>query len=233
MRLQLRSIVAAVAMICGIAAGQNACAVDILTPAGLNPGDTFRFIFVSTSSIGYSNNNFSGIDATLASDASGYTYNGQSISWSAIVSQTGINARDRVGGFNTNVPVYLVTGDKVANDLTTSGNGLWSGSLLRAVNAGIAGNTINNNMITGTNASGTVGFPMGASAATYGVSSNSGGGWLNSGYSAHGSGGPFRVYGISSNLTAVAVPEPSTYALATIATGVMAFVARRRKAKRA
>jgi hypothetical protein len=34
-------------------------------------------------------------------------------------------------------------------------------------------------------------------------------------------------------ITAVAVPEPSTYALAAIATGVMAAVARRRKAARA
>jgi hypothetical protein len=31
----------------------------------------------------------------------------------------------------------------------------------------------------------------------------------------------------------VAVPEPSTYALAAIATGVMAAIARRRKARRA
>jgi hypothetical protein len=31
----------------------------------------------------------------------------------------------------------------------------------------------------------------------------------------------------------VTVPEPSTYALATIATGVMAYLARRRKARTA
>jgi hypothetical protein len=228
----LPSLVAAVAVVCSLAAGQQARAADILTPAGLNTGDTFRFIFVSTSSVSIFNTNFPSIDATLASNASGYTYNGQSISWSAIVSSSGINARDRVGGFNTNVPVYLVTGDKVANDLTTSGNGLWSGSLLRAVNVGIAGNTINNNMATGTTASGTVGSSMGASVPTYGVSSSSGGGWLNSGNSVFGSGGPFRVYGISSDLT-VAVPEPSTYALGAIATGVMAAVARRRKARKA
>jgi hypothetical protein len=230
MRLQLRLLVAAVAMICGIAAGQNARAVDILTPAGLNPGDTFRFIFVSSSSVGSNNTNFSSIDATLASDASGYTYSGQSISWSAIVSKVGTNARDRVGGFNTNVPVYLVTGDKVANNLTTSGNGLWSGSLLRAVNVGIAGNTINGSIITGTFASGTVGAGLGSTGPTIGVSSSSGGTWLDNGPTF---GGSFRVYGISSNLTAVAVPEPSTYALGAIATGVMAWVARRRKARRA
>jgi len=37
----------------------------------------------------------------------------------------------------------------------------------------------------------------------------------------------------SARLTISAVPEPSTYALATIATGVMAYLARRRKARTA
>jgi len=39
----------------------------------------------------------------------------------------------------------------------------------------------------------------------------------------------FAFYGVSAALTAVAVPEPSTYALGLIASGVMAYLARRRK----
>jgi|GEM_PF-3101843 len=37
---------------------------------------------------------------------------------------------------------------------------------------------------------------------------------------------------LATSVTITAVPEPSTYALGTLATGVMAFVARRRRAKR-
>ena len=51
MRLQLRSLVAAVALVCSLAVGPKAGAIDILTPAGLNPGDQFRFVFVSSSEV--------------------------------------------------------------------------------------------------------------------------------------------------------------------------------------
>jgi len=51
----------------------------------------------------------------------------------------------------------------------------------------------------------------------------SGGSWLWS--------SPVNNYWVHGSVSTVAVPEPSTYALAAIATGVMAAVARRRKAR--
>jgi hypothetical protein len=44
-------------------------------------------------------------------------------------------------------------------------------------------------------------------------------------------GGPYGGMWIIGSVLTVTVPEPSTYALAAIATGVMAYLARRRKAR--
>ena len=224
----IRSLVAALAVV--LMSGTMSQAIDLITPTGLNPGDSFRFIFVSSSQVTRSSS-LSTLQTTVTNDASGYTYNGQSVNWKLVGSQNSprINAKDYIDGYNTNVPVYLVTGDKVANDLTTASGGLWSGSLLHAINAGITGTTISSNILTGTNATGDLASSLGGSAPTWGNSDLTTGGWVNSGYT---NSGPFRVYGISENLTAT-VPEPSTYALAAIATGVMAAVARRRRARKA
>ena len=44
-------------------------------------------------------------------------------------------------------------------------------------------------------------------------------------------GGPYAGYWVKGSISTVAVPEPTTYALAAIATSVMAVVARRRKVR--
>ena len=118
MRFSLRSLLAVMTI---TAFAPLAPAVDLLTPAGLNPGDTFRFIFVTTGTLDATSSDIADDNLFVQNDAAGYV---KPITWKAIGSLSGVDARDNVGGFNTNVPVYLLTGTKVANDLTTGTGGL-------------------------------------------------------------------------------------------------------------
>lgn len=127
-RLSLHRVLATLA-VNFFAAASMAHAVDILTPAGLCPGDTFRFIFVSTSTRNGSSRNIGVYDALVQTDAASYTYQGTLITVKAVASKSSVNARDNVGGLDTAVPVYLVTGTLVASNLGTWTGGLWSNSI--------------------------------------------------------------------------------------------------------
>ena len=103
-----------------IAAG-TASAGSIATPTGLNPGEQFRIVFLSTTTTSATNSNLSTYDRIVSSDATGYTYGGNSPIWKAIVSSAGIDAKDHIGLQSTSVvPLYTVSGTKV------SGGNLWS-----------------------------------------------------------------------------------------------------------
>jgi hypothetical protein len=195
MRLQLRSIVAAVAMICGIAAGQNARAVDI----------TFDF----TSGVGGQLN--------FSKTASGYTLN-----------------------FSNPSPFFVFGG-------TT--DGLWIDSLVNQFQIALTGGPVTDALLFKNYEVGSVpgggaqpftltggtGTSTNNSLATIGVFNFNGQFSIAQGqtvnFSAPGTSALSTIKRMT--FTIVPVPEPSTYALGAIATGVMAFVARRRKAKRA
>jgi hypothetical protein len=225
MRLQLTSLLAAIGLI--ILNGPAAKAVDIVAPAGLNPGDSFRFIFVTAATRNPTSSNIADYNAFVTADAAGYTFNSNPITWNAIGSTSSVAARDNVGGFNTNVPVYLVTGTKVADNLTTGTNGLWSNSLIAATNVKINGTTPASPYVwTGSANDGTALNPLGTSLVGLGDSSKKSN-WLA--FTADNRVINYSMIGLSNTLTIASVPEPSTYALCAIATGVMAAVARRRR----
>lgn len=230
MRLQLRSVLALLSL--AVLCHNSARAIDIVTPAGLNPGDTFRFIFVTTSTRDATSNSIADYNTFVSNDAAGYTYNNQAITWNVVGSTLIIDARDNVGGFNTSVPVYLVTGTKIADNLGTGTGGLWSGTPLAQINKTISGNTVASPTytFTGTQSSGIKhSNVLGSISVLSGAITTNPQAWLEFGYLPKAS--SQRFYGISQPLTVAAVPEPSTYALAAIATGVMAALARRRKAR--
>jgi hypothetical protein len=132
-----------------IAAG-TASAGQIATPTGLNPGDQFRFVFVTTTTTFATSSDLSTYDNIVSSDATGYTYGGISPIWKAIVSNSIIDARDHIGLQSTSVvPLYTVNGNNV------SGGNLWSGNLLSPMNASISGTLLNTNVWTGTEWNGT------------------------------------------------------------------------------
>ena len=130
----------------------------LATPAGLNPGDQFRFLFLTSGTQAATSTDIGGYNTFVNSQASGATYQGSVVSWNVVGSTATVNARDNVGGFGTNVPVYLTNGTILAGDLTTSSSnkGLWSGTLFTAPTIGIDGNSVTSSFAyTGSQPNGT------------------------------------------------------------------------------
>ncbi len=192
-----------------IAAG-TASAGSISTPTGLNPGDQFRFVFVTANTSDATSSDLSTYDNIVSSDATGYTYGGISPIWKAIVSNSITDARDHIGLLSTSVvPLYTVNGAKV------SGGNLWSGVLLSPMNVSISGQTATFKVWTGSNTDGTKdsASPLGTPGAPVsGYSGSMQHPWIRNSYESITNELP--VYGISDVLTVpAAVPEPSTVML--------------------
>jgi len=106
---------------------KQAAHADIIlnTPAGLESGATFQFVFVTdgttqatSTSIG-SYNNFVSTQAGLEANGTVY-YNGTPVTFNAIGSTPTINAYANIGGMSATTSVYLANGTLVAQNTTTS-----------------------------------------------------------------------------------------------------------------
>jgi hypothetical protein len=194
--------------------GRAGAGIVLTTPAGVSPGESFRFVFVTDDLTSPSSSNIADYNNFVTSEAQGATYNGSVVSWVAIGSTSSTNAIDNVGQSNT--PVYLVDGTLVTTSTTSSG--LWSGSLLNPIDEDISGASMKNLAIyTGTTASGVAsGDPLGNfSNVTEGDSGNTNAKWVDA--AAIPNFLSERMYGISQVLVATSVPEPSTLIMAATA----------------
>jgi hypothetical protein len=130
-------------MLSGLAAlalllsGMGKVEAGIITPAGLNPGDEFRIVFVTSTKTDATSSNLTGhYDPIVSGDAAAAgidTYNGASVIWRTIGSTSTSNAVDRLP--KDTVPIFLPDGTRVAD----SGLALWSTGnpstpLLHAIN---------------------------------------------------------------------------------------------------
>lgn len=123
----LNRAIAALLLAAGLA---SASPIDLTTPAGLNPGDKFRFIAVTPTTTSAASSDINSYNTFVQNAFGGATYGGVTITWKAIGSTAFVNARDNVGGLGSLFPVFKpFTGTKVADSLTTSAGGLWSGSV--------------------------------------------------------------------------------------------------------
>lgn len=216
--------------------------VSLATPAGLAPGAQFRFLFLTSGTQAATSTDIADYNTFVNGQASGATYEGSVVSWKAVGSTATVNARDNVGGFGGNVPVYLTNGTLLAGDLTTStsNKGLWSGLLFTTPTIGIDGNGVTTTFaFTGSNADGTglTDRQLGASFVQYGDPT------VNFGtfgryFSLNGMPKDFaeNFYGVSSELTVPnAVPEIDPAGMTSVlalVTGALALIERRRlKAK--
>ena len=126
----------------------------VQAPEGLNPGDQFRIIFVTSGTIDATSNNLADYNNFVNSEAQGATYNGQKINWSAIVSTDAVNALMNTHSYSSSA-IYMADGTKVSNAYseTTRGDSgsLWSSDLLAQPDEGIDGTKYKNRLVwTGT-----------------------------------------------------------------------------------
>lgn len=220
---------------CATAGTAAAVPVDLSTPSGLNPGDTFRFLFVTQGKTIATSSDIADYDTFVNGQAGGATYGGTTVTWKAIGSTGSVNARDHVGGFGSSVPIYLPNGTRIANDLTTGTGGLWSGSLLAAPDQNIDGNVSALFLsYTGSESDGTAAslYHLGFNAAKVGFPFFTTSDWLSAA-GTYGTTIPLAMYGISATLSvAPAVPEidPSgTSSVLALVGGVLAWAESRRR----
>ena len=228
-------------------AGGRAAAggIALSTPAGLSPGDTFRVAFVTdgtttatSSSIG-NYNTFVTNDASTEAGGGVVTYNGVTLTWTAIASTPYVAAITIIGTYG--VPVYLASGTQVTS--SDNASGLWSGSLTNSISQDLHGNYLSGYVWTGTMMSGAafaqfeLGGPPPYVPVTGYNTKITDGQWVDQYGIGWDASGTLPMYGISQVLTvtsAVAVPEPSTLWMA--ASGICAGVAyrwnRRRRQQR-
>ena len=204
-----------------IAAG-TASAGQIATPTGLNPGDPFRFVFVTTTTTPATSSALSTYDNIVSSEATGYTYGGNSPTWKAIVSNATTDASDHIGvSLTSTIPLFRVDGSQVSMGT------LWdAGEPLEEIDKTIDGRSTRFEFVwTGTSfqdgAAYTTGFgervwhvgPIDSARRTVVANSPERDQHFNAYFFDHSTLLP--LYGISSVLTVPAtVPEPSTVMLA-------------------
>jgi hypothetical protein len=220
------AIVAAVLWLGSGLEGWAEAGVILQTPAGLNPGDQFRFVFLTDGIRDATSTSIADYDSFVNDQAGGATYNGAVIHWLALSSTDAVDAIDHVG--QTNTPVYLSDGTLVTASTTPSG--LWSRTLVHPINLNLAGDPVApfTFVWSGTNPFGTgFGGPLGSATPQTGSPFDTLDSWIASGRSPGGDSRP--LYGISSVLTVPqAVPEPSTLTMLATALSIGIAIARAR-----
>jgi hypothetical protein len=208
----------------------GAASAAINTPPGLQPGDTFHLMFVTTGTMQAVSSNPPGFayDQLVFNEAQAkglLTYGAQSVNWTALISHWDIPVVGAIDRFDPVSPVYRLDGPKIANN----GSDLYDSSIQNPINVGP---DLSNNDVfvwTGSNADG-----MPAGNGSYlnngfnnpriGVSFNTNLNWLSATDFPWNT--EMHLYAFSSELTAV--PEPGAAFLGCIATvGVLAALRRR------
>ncbi|GCA90274.1 PEP-CTERM sorting domain-containing protein [Microcystis aeruginosa] len=139
----------------------------VVVPTGLAPGDQYRLVFVTAGTRDATSTDINdyntfvtneatggtpGIDTALdtALDAAGFDPN--TITWKAIGSTASVAARDNTGTnpSSTGVPIYLIDGNRVANNNAD----LWDGSLQHPINRNNLGTSSDDYVWTGSDSVG-------------------------------------------------------------------------------
>ncbi len=240
--------VAAIALATTPTDAAGVCQVGVLNTSGINPatglewapGDTYRLVFVTSTTTAVTSTEISTYNTfvnTVADSSTTFPDLGD-VNWSIVGSTATVAARDNTGtnpGSGTGVPVLRMDGFAIANNNADLWNGIVAthvtGQNYLAVHLNENGGaTIDERVRTGSNSNGTAAAQSLGSVGNVQTGRNftpdfyngyNGTIWMAD-WSASGDG---RVYAMSEVLT-VAIPEPSSLAL--IGLGGLALLRRRR-----
>jgi len=215
-----------------ILSGYSATAVPITQPTGLNPGDEYRLVFVTSTTRDATSSDIADYNAFVTAAAnSSPEFAALGTTWTAIASTATVDARDNTNSNYTislGVPIYSVEDILVA----TNNADLWDGEIgipIQMDQYGVYSPTPYTWTGTEPTGVGRIGYELGTSNPQQGWSwQNDLGRWI-----CRGCGDTqnflgtqeFSLYAISGVL--VAVPEPSTASL--LALGLIGLAAKRRR----
>ncbi|MDJ0732426.1 MAG: PEP-CTERM sorting domain-containing protein [Crocosphaera sp.] len=106
-----------------------------VVPTDLNPGDEYRLVFVTDGTRDATSSDISVYNDFVTNDVTGSQLEmdlmaeGLNPDWFAIGSTATVDAIDNTSTTGTGVPVYLITGERVADDYVD----LWDGSISRNI----------------------------------------------------------------------------------------------------
>lgn len=206
-------------------------AAPITVPTGLNPGDTYRLVFVTSTMRPATTSNLNGYNAFVTAAANlSPDLVALGTTWTAIVSTIDGDARDNT---NTNpftdgigTAIYTLSNQLVAQD----NSDLWDGSLQSRIDTDESGNPIFSPSIwTGTNQDGTgaIGNYLGfGGQPQIGTAAASASQWVNFGTADRNT--FLQFYALSAELVVHSqIPETGTWAL--FALGLVGLKLARRK----
>lgn len=204
----------------------------ILQPAGLNPGDQYRLVFTTSTTLNATSTDINVYNnhVNSAANAPGALTSGWGLTWSALASTQTADAISNTGTYKgtLGIPIYLVEGTKVADSYAD----FWDLSLEAPMNRTELDTLPPGGSLarvwTGTSGTGSTNgnIALGTDTPFYGR-------WTGTFNDAFGLGersftSSYALYGISNVLTATsAVPEPNAFFCLSLA-GISFALGRRR-----
>lgn len=188
---------------------------SVIVPSGLNPGDTYQLVFVTSGTRNASSTSIADYNSFVQSQGdAGSLTGGSGIDWYVIGSTITVAARNNAV---VSAPVYLVNGTQVATGYTD----FWDGNLLSAISIDQNGSTVAGNVATGSYIDGTNTWPdslrLGDSVILFGDSSLANNSWIY--HQSDWNYNSFHFYALSQVLTVPQplinspVPEPASLAM--------------------
>ncbi len=127
-----------------------------LTPSGLSGGDSFRLLFVSSTTRNASDTDIATYNSFVQTAAkAGHMAISDDVgdAFTAVASTSSVDARDNTSTTGAGVPIYWLGGDKAADDYADFYDGSWDSHAARNESGTIIGGTVR--VFTGSNDDGT------------------------------------------------------------------------------
>ncbi len=237
MSLQKKNLIllsVCVAMLLGIDIRSSALAIPIILPPDLNPGDTYRLVFVTSERRDATSNDINIYNDFVQTIATGLPeLDNLGLIWTAMASTPSVNARDNTGTDpspigDTGVPIYKLNGIRVVDNY----DDLWDGSIDNPININELGNLLEDSVWTGTGPDGLAesGIALSDSAVIIGATSSVRVSWVSVDTDVQSA--LHHLYAVSGELDVSAsspIPEPTTILL--LGSGVVGLAVFGRKKK--